>query len=82
MVKFERLDTEKSRVAIMSLAKAQKSNREYNTPEVMAALQEMFHGKCYICENKKHITSFQVEHLNPHQGDTAQKYNWDNLFLS
>lgn len=82
MVKFERLDTEKSRAAIMSLAKAQKNNREYNTPEVMAALHEVFHGKCYICENKKHMTSFQVEHLKPHQGNVAQKYDWSNLFLS
>lgn len=80
MVKFERLDTEKSRKAIQSLAKAQKNHGDYNTSAVMAALMEMFHGKCYICENKKHVTSFQIEHLNPHQGDTAQKYNWDNLF--
>lgn len=82
MVKFERLDTEKSRKAIKSLAKAQKSHGDYNISAVMAALMEMFHGKCYICEKKKHVTSFQIEHLNPHQGDTAQKYSWDNLFLS
>ena len=58
MVRFERLDTEKSRAAVNSLIKAQKSNGDCNTPEVMEALQEMFHGKCYICENKKHVNSF------------------------
>lgn len=82
MVKFERFDTEKARKAIQSLAKAQRSHGDYNTSAVIEALREMFHGKCYICENKKHITSLQVEHLNPHQGDTAQKYKWENLFLS
>lgn len=82
MVRFDRLDTEKSRAAVRSLAEAQKINGDSNTPEVFAALSEMFHGKCYICENKKSITSFQVEHLNPHQGDPALKYAWDNLFLS
>lgn len=82
MVRFERLDTEKSRAAVQSLAKAQKTNGNYNTPEVFEALQEMFHGKCYICENKKSITSFQIEHLNPHHGNPAKKYDWNNLFLS
>ena len=82
MVRFERLDTEKSRAAVQSLAKVQKTNGNYNTPEVFEALQEMFHGKCYICENKKSITSFQIEHLNPHHGNPAKKYDWNNLFLS
>ena len=50
MVRFDRLDTEKSRAAVRSLAEAQKINRDSNTPEVFAALREMFHGKCYICE--------------------------------
>lgn len=82
MVRFDRTDTEKSRVAVQSLEKSRKSNGACNTPEVFDALQEIFHGKCYICENKKNMTSFQVEHLNPHQGDPAKKYDWNNLFLS
>ena len=53
MVRFDRLDTEKSRAAVRSLAEARKINGEANTPEVFAALSEMFHGKCYLCENKK-----------------------------
>ena len=82
MVRFDRLDTEKARSAVRSLEREQKRNGDCNTPEVMSALQEMFHGKCYICENKKRITSFQVEHLKPHQGNMADKYSWDNIFLS
>ncbi|MCI9320075.1 MAG: hypothetical protein HFH05_08360 [Lachnospiraceae bacterium] len=56
-------------------------NGSYNTPEVNAALKEMFHGKCYICENRQ-IVSYQIEHLNPHRGNTELKFDWDNLFLS
>ena len=41
MIKMERKRTEKSK------------NGSYNTPEVNAALKELFHGKCYICENKQ-----------------------------
>ena len=40
----------------------------------------MFHGKCYICENKQ-ITFYQIEHLIPHRGDIDLKYDWNNLFL-
>lgn len=81
MVKFERLDTEKSRKAMQYLAKARKSHRSYNAPEVVEALREMFHEKCYICESK-HVTSYNIEHLTPHQGNANYKYDWDNLFLS
>ncbi len=56
-------------------------NGSYNTPEVNAALKEMFHGKCYICENRQ-IVSCHIEHLNPHRGNTELKFDWDNLFLS
>lgn len=82
MIRYERLDTEKARAAEKSLEEAKASNKSYNTPEVNAALMEMFHGKCYICENKEGISSFQIEHLKPHKGDTALKYDWENLFWS
>ena len=82
MVRFERKDTKKARAAVESLNNAKQKNSGYNTPEVNSALQEMFHGKCYICENKKHITSFQIEHLKAHHGDLGLKYDWENLFLS
>ncbi len=44
-------------------------------------MNEIFHGKCYICENKD-ITSCQIEHLIPHRGNVELKYDWNNLFWS
>lgn len=81
MIKFSRNDTDKAKAAVRSLSKARGSNQTYNTPEVNAALAEMFHGKCYICENKESV-SFQIEHLRPHKGDVDLKYDWKNLFWS
>mgnify|MGYP001030974643 FL=1 len=81
MVKFSRNHTVKARAAVESLNRAKASHKTYNTPEVNAALFEMFHGKCYICENKECI-SYQIEHLRPHKENVKLKYDWDNLFLS
>lgn len=81
MIRVERKITEKSKRAIDSLKIEKSKNGSYNTPEVNAALKEMFHGKCYICENKQ-ITSYQIEHLIPHRGDIKLKYDWNNLFLA
>ena len=81
MVKFERKATVKAQQAVDSLAKEKAKQGTYNTKEVNLALTEMFHGKCYICENKR-ITSYQIEHLTPHRGNEQLKYDWNNLFLS
>lgn len=81
MIKFSRNDTDKAKAAVRSLNMAKASKKTYNTPEVNAALAEMFHGKCYICENKESV-SFQIEHLRPHKGDADLKYDWKNLFWS
>lgn len=81
MIKVERKTTEKANEAIESLKREKSKNGSYNTPEVNAALKEMFHGKCYICENKQ-ITSYQIEHLIPHRGNIELKYDWNNLFLA
>lgn len=81
MIKVERKMTEKVKKAIDSLEMQKAKNGSYNTSEVNAALREIFHGKCYICENKQ-ITSYQIEHLTPHHGNTALKYDWNNLFLA
>lgn len=81
MIKVERKVTEKSQKAIESLKIEKAKNGFYNTSEVNAALKEMFHGKCYICENKQ-ITSYQIEHLIPHRENTELKYDWNNLFLA
>lgn len=80
MIKYDRRSTAKAKAAMESLKAAKKSGKSYNTPEVNAALAEMFCGKCYICENKDGISSFQIEHLVPHCGNEELKYDWNNLF--
>ena len=81
MIKVERKSSEKAEKAIESLRRDKARSGSYNTPEVNAALREMFHGKCYICENKQ-ITSYQIEHLVSHRGNADLKYDWNNLFLA
>ena len=81
MIKIERKDTAKTRLAVADLQKARQSGSSYNTESVNQALREVFHGKCYICENKA-ATSYQIEHLISHGGNTELKYDWNNLFWS
>lgn len=81
MIKIERKDTEKTKLAMEALSVAKEKGSTYNTEEVNAALAEIFHGKCYICEHKD-ITSCQIEHLVPHRGNLELKYDWNNLFWS
>lgn len=81
MIKVEREATENAHKAMESLRKAKEKNSTYNTPEVNRALREMFHGKCYICENKQ-VTSYQIEHLHAHREAPDLKYDWNNLFLA
>lgn len=81
MIKIERKITEKSKKAAASLQMAKKNHASYNTPEVNAALKELFHGKCYLCENKQ-IISYQIEHLVPHRKKEELMYDWNNLFLA
>lgn len=81
MIKVERKRTEKSEKAIEALKREKMKHGSYNTPEVNAALREMFHGKCYICENKQ-STFYQIEHFTAHRGNADLKYDWNNLFLS
>ena len=73
MIKIERKDTEKTRQAVEDLKKAKQSGSSYNTESVNHALREVFHGKCYICENKE-ATSCQIEHLVPHRENKELKY--------
>lgn len=80
MIKIRRKMTGKAQKAIESLQKAKTRNGQYNTAPVNEALWEMFHGKCYLCENKQ-TTSFEIEHLHPHHGNVNLKYDWNNLFL-
>lgn len=82
MIKFIRSDTEKAQTAIKVLQRAKERDSGYNKPEVNEALIEMSRGKCYICENKDSISSYQIEHLKPHRGNLELKYDWNNLFWS
>lgn len=79
MIRIERRQTDKADLAIKDLQKAKAKHITYNTENVNAALHEIFHGKCYICENK-HGSSYQIEHLIPHHGKEELKYDWNNLF--
>ena len=73
---------EKSQPAPSSLAieKAKKSGT-YNTSDVVTQLKNDFHYKCYICE-QKYLTTINIEHFLPHQGDIDLKFDWNNLFYS
>lgn len=82
MIKFVRNDTEKAQIAVKALQTAREKDSGYNQPEVNAALIEMFRGKCYICENKDRVSSYQIEHFKPHRGNLDLKYDWNNLFWS
>lgn len=80
MVKIERTNGEKAKIAIISLEKERnKESGTYNTLDVFDALNEMFHGKCYLCEQRG---SYQIEHLVPHKGDKNLEFNWNNLLLA
>ena len=79
MIKIERKATPHTQEAMDDLQEACNTGRSYNTEHVNQALREVFHGKCYICENKE-ATSYQIEHLIPHRGDKKLKYDWNNLF--
>lgn len=81
MIRIERRLTDKAQRAIESLETAKAKGATYNTAQVNAALREMFHGKCYICENKE-VTSYQIEHLTAHCGNKDLMYDWNNLFLA
>lgn len=81
MVRFERKTTAKTKAAVESLAKAKKQRGNYNTEAVKAALQEIFYGKCYICEDASD-KSIETEHFTPHRGNIELKYDWNNLCLS
>lgn len=58
-----------------------KASGDYKCGDVLERLYADFHGKCYLCESSQ-LTSINVEHLRPHEGDSALKFAWENLFLS
>lgn len=82
MVKITRNNnSSKSVKAIDALKKAKIHDSGYNLEAVNEAIMAMFHGKCYICENKC-LVSMNLDHLVPHRNDLDLKYDYDNLFLA
>lgn len=60
----------------------EKASGTYNIPEIVIALKEEFHDKCYICE-QKHIKSVNIEHFIPHKGENRDlMFDWRNLYYS
>lgn len=80
MVKCERMLPAPSSLA--TEAEKGKTGR-YNLDDVVNALKEVFHGKCYICEMQD-LQDGEVEHLLPHHNNTYldRKFDWENLFWS
>lgn len=56
-----------------------KAAGSYREEDVMTALNEDFHGKCYICEFK-YPPSLNVEHFDEHRDDKDKKFDWNNLY--
>jgi hypothetical protein len=52
---------------------------DYRSGIVYDLLSKDFFGKCYICEDDE-PTGIQIEHRHSHKGDTALKFDWNNLF--
>ena len=54
--------------------------KSYSDEDVLSTLEEIFYGKCYLCESK-YIINLNVEHLKPHKEKNDDlKYDWNNLF--
>jgi len=68
------------------------ANRDvYGHPQVTAAIEEIFHGKCAYCESKITNAEWDVEHFRPkgrvaergdHPGYYWLAYTWTNLYPS
>ena len=60
----------------------EKVSGDYKCGEVLNKLQEDFHNKCYLCEEKE-PTTINVEHFIPHKNNNIElKFDWNNLFLA
>ena len=69
----------KRKEAPQSLAKEKaKANGSYREEDVVLALYEDSHNKCYLCEDTL-LTTINVEHFHEHGGDKDLKFDWNNL---
>ena len=65
--------------------KAQKEDatNKYRHPQIRAALNTLFHGKCAYCESKiKHVSDPHIEHYRPKSKFPDLTFAWDNLLLA
>ncbi len=53
----------------------------YNTAQIVEALESIFHGKCYLCEQSD-LMDPEIEHFEPHENDENKKFDWLNLFYA
>jgi hypothetical protein len=58
-----------------------KASGNYKCGDVVPRLKADFRNKCYICEEKE-ISSINVEHFVPHQGNRDLMFDWNNLFFA
>lgn len=59
----------------------EKRNGSYSGEDVIDALVEDSHNKCYLCEDSL-ITTIHVEHFQEHRGNKDLKFDWHNLHYS
>jgi hypothetical protein len=57
------------------------ARKSYKDEDVLKALENAFHKKCYLCETKE-PHDINVEHFIAHQNDENLKYDWNNLYFS
>jgi hypothetical protein len=54
--------------------------KNYLSNEVIFALEKIFYGKCYLCEDV--VAHPQIDHFIPVEIDITKKYDWNNLYYS
>lgn len=57
------------------------AKRSYKDEDVVKALENAFHKKCYLCETKE-PQDINIEHFVAHQNNEDLKYDWKNLYYS
>jgi hypothetical protein len=55
-------------------------SHDYHSKEIISILKNMFHGKCYLCEND--VPHPVVEHFIPHEGNKELEHAWNNLYYA
>ncbi|ENU63198.1 HNH endonuclease [Acinetobacter lwoffii] len=57
------------------------STKDYRASDVVEELQDIFFAKCYLCE-RQGFPDVNIEHRDPHLGDSTKKFDWHNLFYA